>query len=100
MDPPGIIYFTSLTASSNAATVTVESARATSMTAECTKSKGGASWAIVNVTMYPGSAGRAVVDISNLEPKTRYDLQVSASNAASSTPFSKLVFSTRSAPKE
>ena len=96
MDPPGIIYFTALTASSNAATVTAESERATSMLVGFKKADGRASRAVANVAMY---GGRGVIDISNLEPRTRYELEVSASNDASSTPNSKLVFSTRSTPK-
>jgi hypothetical protein len=37
--------------------------------------------------------------VTNLEPRTRYELSVSAVNETSSTPSTNVPFSTRSVPK-
>lgn len=97
MGLPGIIIPKGVTSTATSATVAAECLNATSAVARCSKTFGGACGAATEVSTYPG--GRIVVDVTGLEPRTRYDLVVSASNETSSTPETTISFSTRSAPK-
>ena len=99
MASPGVVIPKGVSATSNSATIALECRNATSFSAGCSKTFGGECGAATNVTVYPGEAGRCVVDVANLEPRTRYDISACASNDVSSSPYSNFTFSTRSAPK-